>query len=109
MLFICYVVNEIEMECWFVQLLMMYWVEGLIVNVFGVEEVVLCLLWGGGIFVVQVDCMVEGFDVDLVGFDNCDVIRLGVQYLLDYGFDFIQFIVQLFEQVSLWWECEFVF
>jgi LacI family kdg operon repressor len=66
-------------------------------------------LRGGGIPAVLVDRTVEGFDADLVGLDNRDAVRLGVQHLLDQGFDCIQFIVQPFEQVSSRRERELAF
>lgn len=72
---------------------MIYCVEGLIVNVLGVEEDVLWLLCGVGILVVFVDCMVEGFEVDLIGFDNIDVIEMVFVYLVECGFDVIYFVV----------------
>lgn len=106
---ICHAANEIEMERRFVQLLTTYRVEGLIVNALGAEEAVLRPLRGGGIPAVLVDRTVEGFDADLVGLDNRGAVGLGVQHLLDHGFDAIQFIVQPFEQVSSRRERELAF
>ncbi|MCO5398404.1 LacI family DNA-binding transcriptional regulator [Ralstonia soli] len=97
---ICHAANEIEMERRFVQLMTTYRVEGLIVNPLGAEEAVLRPLRGGGIPAVLVDRTVEGFEADLIGLDNENAVRLGVQHLLDRGFDSIQFIVQPFQQVS---------
>ncbi|SDQ60809.1 transcriptional regulator, LacI family [Paraburkholderia fungorum] len=97
---ICHAANEVEMERRYLQLLTTYRVEGVIVNALGVSEETLRPVGGSGIPAVMVDRQVEGLTADMVGLDNGAAAQLGVQHLLEQGFDDIWFVVQPFEQVS---------
>jgi LacI family kdg operon repressor len=97
---ICHAANEVEMERRFLQLLTTYRVEGVIVHALGVNEETLRPVGGGGIPAVLVDRTVEGLAADMVGLDNAEAVRIGVQHLVERGFEEIHFIVQPFERVS---------
>jgi LacI family kdg operon repressor len=97
---ICHAANEVEMERRYVQLLTTYRVEGVIVNALGVKEQTLRPVDDGGIPAVLVDRAVERLGADMVGLDNDAAVRLGMQHLLERGFDEIHFVVQPFEHVS---------
>jgi LacI family kdg operon repressor len=71
-----------------------------IVNALGVKDETLEPLSEGGIPAVLVDRQVAGFDADIVGLDNADAVKVGMQHLFERGFDEIHFIVQPFERVS---------
>ncbi|QBQ97632.1 substrate-binding domain-containing protein [Paraburkholderia pallida] len=97
---ICHAANEIDMERRYLQLLTTYRVEGVIVNALGVPESMLKPMGSGGIPAVLVDRTVDGLDADMVGLDNAAAVRLGVQHLLERGYDDLVFVVQPFEHVS---------
>jgi LacI family kdg operon repressor len=97
---ICHAANEIEMERRFLQLLMTYRVEGVIVNALGVSEAMLRPVGEGGIPAVLVDRRIEGLEADMVGLDNATATALATTHLLERGFDTIWFVVQPYEHVS---------
>ncbi|SEJ82618.1 transcriptional regulator, LacI family [Paraburkholderia tropica] len=97
---ICHAANEVDMERRYLQLLTTYRVEGVIVNALGVRESMLKPVGSGGIPAVLVDRTVDGLDADVVGLDNAAAVRLGVEHLLERGYDDLVFVVQPFEHVS---------
>jgi LacI family kdg operon repressor len=97
---VCNAANEVEMERRYLQLMTTYRVEGVIVNALGVEEEILRPVGEGGTPAVLVDRTIDGLATDMVGLDNGNAVALGMQHLLEQGFDDIRFVVQPYERVS---------
>jgi LacI family transcriptional regulator, kdg operon repressor len=96
---VCNAANEVEMERRYLQLLMTYHVEGVVINALGVREDALRPVGDGGIPVVLVDRSIDGLVADIVGLDNTEAVRQGVEHLVERGFEFIYFVVQPFKLV----------
>lgn len=97
---VCNAANEIEMERRYLQLMTTYRVEGIVVNALGVMEEMLRPVGEGGTPAVLVDRSIDGLTADMVGLDNDGAVTLGMQHLLEQGFDDIRFAVQPYERIS---------
>jgi len=100
MLMVCNSDNQLELEKRYLNLLVNYRVEGLVVNPIGLPEEDLAAISNTGLPMVIIDRRADRLQCDMVGLDNTQAATLATQHLIAQGFHAIHFLTEPIGQVS---------
>lgn len=89
---ICNANNEVVQEQHYIDLLLSYQVEGVVVNAIGMREEALNRLQQSSLPMVLIDRKIPDFACDMVGLDNAQASALVTEHLVMQGFEAMLFL-----------------